>query len=106
MLNLQYNDSFDIKHYPMEERHLIIASQLQQLLNIPDSENVKWYYDATIHGRIITIQIKYDDDDTSARLRFNRLSAEQMQDLVWTDGFRWYEINLLENPIRLSFGVK
>ncbi len=101
MLNLQYNDSFDIKHYPMEERHLIIARQLQQLFNIPDSENVKWYYDATIHGQIITIQI-----DTSARVQFNRrLSAEKLQDLVWIDGFRWYEVEYHVNPIRIMVGV-
>lgn len=96
---LIYNDEFDKTHYPITERHQAIADELKKIFVVPD--NVKWYYEATIHGKILTTsQIFGGYKDL-----WRRIHRDRMEAILKMPEIRWVECRVTDDEASLAFGI-
>lgn len=84
-IEIQYNQpDFDPEHYPIKEWHRETVAKIHRHFNLTD-EHTRWWYHATIHGRVFNFHVKPEH-------RFStRLSVENIKFFYELPGFRWIE---------------
>ena len=82
---LTYNEEFEVTTYPIQQKHL---DALDAIAAIMVASGGRWWYQATIHGRVLD----YQTEDTTWGYH-RRLSILTMQALMAIPGFRWIDIN-------------
>ena len=85
MPTIKYNDEFDADHYPYCDSVKPVLAALAALAHHPFPEESFWWYDATIHGSIFTLDWKRNGLDG----RDGTIGVELIKLLSELEGVRW-----------------
>lgn len=85
MPTIKYNDEFDAVHYPYRDSVKSTLTTIAALAHHPDPKESFWWYDATLHGSIFTLDWKKN----GLNGRDGTIGVELIKLLADLEGVRW-----------------